>query len=62
LPQYITVADNANPSSQNALLGEANTKCTLPDSHKPMSMTLEKLHYPTEETIAEAVRTTLAGK
>jgi acetoin:2,6-dichlorophenolindophenol oxidoreductase subunit beta len=37
-------------------------RVALPDSHTPMSMTLEKLYYPTEETIAEAVRSTLAGK
>jgi acetoin:2,6-dichlorophenolindophenol oxidoreductase subunit beta len=37
-------------------------RVALPDSHTPMSMTLEKLYYPTEENIVEAVRTTLAGK
>jgi pyruvate/2-oxoglutarate/acetoin dehydrogenase E1 component len=34
-------------------------RVTLPDSHTPMSQTLEKEFYPTEEHIASAVRNTL---
>jgi pyruvate dehydrogenase E1 component beta subunit len=37
-------------------------RVTLPDSHTPMSMALEKLYYPTENNIVEAVRSTLSGK
>ena len=35
-------------------------RVTLPDSHTPMSRTLEDAYYPTETHIAAAVRTTLA--
>jgi acetoin:2,6-dichlorophenolindophenol oxidoreductase subunit beta len=34
-------------------------RVTLPDSHTPMSQTLEREFYPTEEHIAETVRNTL---
>lgn len=35
-------------------------RVTLPDSHTPMSMALERLYYPAEDAIAEAVRRTLS--
>jgi pyruvate dehydrogenase E1 component beta subunit len=34
-------------------------RVNFPDSHTPMSMALEKLYYPGEQEIAEAVRGTL---
>ena len=45
----------------NQLLGNPVRIC-LPDSHTPMSMSLEKLYYPDEKKISDEIRKLVTGK